>query len=44
MISTSHKFSMLSDETKKEVIDLYHFMVKDGNARPDEYDHIVNYY
>ena len=43
-MNTTAKFSTLSEETQQEVIRLLHNLESIGQARPDEFDHIVNYY
>ena len=43
-MNTAAKFSTLSEETQQEAIRLLHNLESIGQARPDEFDHIVNYY
>jgi len=42
-MNTKYKFDCLSEEDKKEAIELYNYLVKAGEASENEFDSIVNY-
>ncbi len=43
-MNTKYKFDCLSEEDKKEAIELYNSLVKAGEASENEFDNIINYY